>query len=124
MAELLYEELTGQIRQAAFEVHSYFGNGFLEKVYENSLNYKLNKLDIQCEAQKQIKVYFEDNVVVGEYYADILVEDKIIIELKTVKQIQKVHIAQLINYLKATRYKLGLLINFGHKKLQFKRVVL
>ncbi|MBS1271750.1 MAG: hypothetical protein MAGBODY4_00882 [Candidatus Marinimicrobia bacterium] len=124
MAELLYKDLTGQIRQAAFEIHSYFGNGFLEKVYENSLNYKLNKLDIQCEAQKQIKVYFEDNVVVGEYYADILVEDKIIIELKTVKQIQKVHIAQLINYLKATRYKLGLLINFGHKKLQFKRVVL
>ncbi|MCF7804393.1 MAG: GxxExxY protein [Candidatus Marinimicrobia bacterium] len=123
MTELLYQDLTKKIRQAAYDVHSYFGAGFLEKVYENALVYELKKSGVSCISQRKIDVYYEDKIV-GEYYADILVERKIIIELKTVADIQKIHLAQLKNYLKATQFKLGLLINFGSSKLQFKRVVL
>lgn len=124
MEELLYEELTGKILQAAFEVHHYFGNGFLEKVYENALAYKLHQFEIECQQQVPLKVYFEDNVVVGEYFADLVVENKIIIELKTAENLDKIHYAQLKNYLKTTRFRLGLLINFGKPKLEFKRIVL
>lgn len=124
MAELLYKELTGQIRQAAFDVHSYFGNGFLEQVYENALAYKLRQIPLKWEVQKPLKVYFEENVIVGEYFADLIVEEKVIVELKVAKRIEKIHLAQLNNYLKATKHKLGLLINFGDEKLQMKRVIL
>lgn len=124
MAHLLYEELTERIRQAAFEVHSYFGNGYLEKVYENALFHKLVKQGLDCKQQVPLKVYFEDNVVVGEYYADLIVDDKILIELKTVEKLDRIHFAQLKNYLKTTRYKLGLLINFGKAILEFKRVII
>ena len=82
MAELLYEDLTAKIRQSAFDVHEYFRNGFLEKVYENALAYKLRKQNLNCDQQVALKVYYEDDVVVGEYIADLVVENKIIIELK------------------------------------------
>lgn len=124
MKELLYQNLTGKILQVAFEVHHYFGNGFLEKVYENALAYKLRKIGIYCQQQVPLKVYFENNVVVGEYFADLVVEDKIIIEVKAVENLEKIHYAQLKHYLKATRFRLGLLINFGNPKLEFKRVIL
>ena len=124
MTELLYSDLTEKIRQAAFEVHQYFGNGFLEKVYENSLAYKLRKLELNIKQQESIKVYFENNIIVGEYIADLVVENKIIIENKAVQSLDKVHFAQLKNYLKATKFRLGLLINFGSKQIQFKRVIL
>ncbi len=124
MVELLYADLTEKIRQAAFEVHQYFGSGFLEKVYENGLKYKLELLGLQVEQQFSIPVYFIDNVKVGDYFADLFVEKKIIIELKTVSSLDKIHYAQLKNYLKATKIKLGLLINFGAPKLQFKRIIL
>ena len=124
MKTLLYEDLTGKIRQAAFEIHNYFGNGFLEKVYENTLIYKLRQLEIKCEQQVPLKVYFEDNVVVGEYFADIVVENKIILELKAIENLNKIHYAQVKNYLKATKYKLGIIINFGKPILEFKRIIL
>ncbi len=124
MTELLYSDLTEKIRQAAFEVHQYFGNGFLEKVYENSLAYKLRKLEMNVKQQESIKVYFENNIIVGEYIADLVVEKKIIIENKAVQSLDNVHFAQLKNYLKATKFRLGLLINFGSKQIQFKRVIL
>ena len=124
MTELLYADITEKIRQAAFEVHQYFGNGFLEKVYENSLAYKLRKLEMNVKQQESIKVYFENNIIVGEYIADLVVENKIIIENKAVQSLDKVHFAQLKNYLKATKFRLGLLINFGSKQIQFKRVIL
>jgi len=124
MTELLYEDLTAKIRQAAFEVHEYFRNGFLEKVYENALAYKLKKQSINCEQQVPLKVYFEDQVVVGEYIADLVVENKIIIELKTAENLDKIHFAQVKNYLKATGYRLGLLINFGKITLEFKRIII
>ncbi|NQT65007.1 MAG: GxxExxY protein [FCB group bacterium] len=122
--ELLYEDITEKIRQAAYEVHKYFGTGFLEKVYENALKYKLEKKGLQISQQCQIPVYFIDNFKVGDYYADLLVENKIIIELKTTSALDPIHFAQVKNYLKATEMKLGLLINFGTSKLQFKRIIL
>ena len=122
--DLLYEDITEKIRQAAYDVHKYFGTGFLEKVYENALKYKLEKKGLQISQQFQIPVYFIDNFKVGDYYADLLVENKIIIELKTASALDPIHFAQVKNYLKATKMKLGLLINFGTPKLQFKRIIL
>jgi len=122
--DLLYEDITEKIRQAAYDVHKYFGTGFLEKVYENALKYKLEKKGLQIFQQRQIPVYFIDNFKVGDYYADLLVENKIIIELKTASALDPIHFAQVKNYLKATKIKLGLLINFGTPKLQFKRIIL
>jgi GxxExxY protein len=124
MKTLLYEDVTEKIRQAAFEVHNYFGNGFLEKVYENALAYNIRRYDIICEQQVPVKVYFEDHVTVGEYFADIVVDNKIIVELKAMETLDKIHYAQVKHYLKATKYRLGLLINFGTPKLQFKRIIL
>lgn len=121
---LLYQDLTSRIRQAAFEVHHYFGNGFLEKVYENALSYKLRKDNFKCEQQVPLKVYFEENVIVGEYIADIVVDDKIIIKLKAIGELDRIHFAQVKNYLKATSLRLGLLINFGAPVLEFKRIIL
>ena len=124
MTELLYADITEKIRQAAFEIHRYFGNGFLEKVYENTLAYKLRWEKLNVKQQEPIKVYFENNIIVGDYFAVLVVENKIIVELKTVQSLEKVHYAQLKNYLKATKFCLGLLIDFGSKELQFKRVIL
>ncbi len=124
MVELLYVDLTEKIRQAAFEVHEYFGCGFLEKVYENALKYKLELLSFDIKQQFPIPVYFINDTKVGDYFVDLFVENKIIIELKTVSSLDKIHFAQVKNYLKATNIKLGLLINFGTQKLQFKRIIL
>jgi len=124
MRQLLYEEITVKIRQAAYDVHHYFGNGFLEKVYENALAYKLLQSGLECKQQTPLKVYFEKNVIVGEYYADIIVEDKIILELKAIENLDRIHFAQVKNYLKATKFKLGILINFGKSILEFKRIIL
>lgn len=121
---LLYEDVTEKIRQAAFDVHHYFGNGFLEKVYENALAYKIRKNNITCTQQLSVHVFYENNVIVGEYIADIEVENKIIIEVKAIEALDKIHYAQVKHYLKATKYRLGLLINFGTPKLQFKRIIL
>ena len=124
MTELIYENLSGKIRQAAFEVHRYFGNGYLEKAYENALAYHLKKDGIFIIQQAPLNVYYEKNVVVGEYVADLIIENKIIIELKAVEILKKIHFAQVKNYLKTTGYRLGILINFGKPILEFKRIVL
>ena len=115
-------ELTYQIRGAVFEVNRVLGAGFLEKVYEKALLVEFHKRGLKAESQLPIKVSYK-NEVVGEYFADIVVEGKIIIELKAVDQLQKIHEAQLLNYLKATEYKIGLLINFTHPKAEIKRFV-
>ncbi len=124
MTELLYGDATEVIRQAAFDVHSYFGSGFLEKVYENALVYQMRKYHLDCFQQKPIEVCYRDGVVVGDFFADIVVDEKIIIEIKAAKTLEKIHYAQVKNYLKATGYRLGLLINFGAEKLQFKRIIM
>jgi len=115
-------EITYQIRGAVFEVNRILGSGFLEKVYEKALIIELLVRGLRAESQVPIKVAYK-NEVVGEYFADIVVEGQVIIELKAVEQLQKIHEAQLLNYLKATSYKIGLLINFTHPKAQIKRFV-
>jgi len=116
-------EITYQINGAVFEVNKVLGPGFLEKVYQNALMVELKSRGLKAESQVPIKVFYKDDVV-GEYIADILVEDKVIVELKTVEKIDKMHEAQLLNYLKATRTKIGLLVNFKQSKAEIKRMVL
>ncbi|MCX5727089.1 MAG: GxxExxY protein, partial [Candidatus Saganbacteria bacterium] len=105
----------------AFKVSNTLGNGFLEKVYENALAHELRKSGAHVMQQHPLNVIY-DGVVVGEYVADLLVKDSVLIELKAVKELDNIHKAQCINYLKATGLKVCLLINFGQKKVQIKRI--
>ena len=116
-------ELTYNINGAIFEVNRELGVGFLEKVYENALLVELRKRGLEAESQVPVKVKYKGTEV-GEYFADIVVENQVIVELKSVDSLQKIHEAQLLNYLKATGYKVGLLVNFPHPKAEIKRFVL
>jgi GxxExxY protein len=118
---MLYKETTDKIIKCFFEVYNILGYGFLEKVYENALYDELIRSGLNCERQKKIQVFYKNNQV-GEYYADILVENKIILELKAAEAICEEHEFQLINYLKATDLEIGLLLNFG-KKPEIKRKI-
>ena len=122
MNNILYKDLSYQIIGLAMEVHRKLGYGFLEKVYENSLMILFRREGIRSEQQYPIKVYFEGEVV-GNYVADILIEDKIVIELKCVEKINNIHKAQALNYLKATRIRLAIILNFAKDKLQYERLV-
>lgn len=113
-AEYRHRELTQQIIGSFYDVYNALGFGFLEKVYENALALRLRKVGLTVHQQQPISVYF-DGVIVGEYFADLVVEDAVILELKTAKEITKEHEAQLVNYLKATQYEVGLILNFGRK---------
>ncbi len=115
-------KITEKIIGAAYKVSNTLGAGFLEKVYENVLIHELKKTGLLVEQQKHIKVYY-DNVVVGDYYSDLVVESIIIIELKAAKRIEDIHLAQCLNYLKATGLKLGLILNFEKPRVEIKRVV-
>ena len=115
-------KITEKIIDAAFQVSNTLGCGFLEKVYENSLCFELKKRNIRFDQQKPTNVYYH-NEVVGEYFADLLVEDTVIVELKTTKSINEIHEAQLLNYLKAADKRVGLLFNFAKPKLEIKRMV-
>ena len=123
MNDIYYKELSDKVIGLAIEVHKILGNGFLEKVYENALLYELRNNGIRVESQVPVPVKYKGNHV-GEYFCDLLVEEKIIIELKVAKDIDPIHEAQLLHYLKATNLKVGYIINFGNPgKLQFKRLV-
>lgn len=117
----LYQDLTEKIIKCFYKVHDKLGHGFLESVYENALLIELKKSNIEAKNQCLIKVYYDNNVV-GDFRADILIEDKIIIELKAISSLNKINEVQLVNYLKATGIKVGLLVNFG-EKLEFKRKI-
>jgi GxxExxY protein len=117
-----HQDLTGKIIQCAYKVHKTLGFGFLENIYQNALLVELGKSGLEASKEKPIKVFY-DGQMVGEYLADILVEDRIILELKSVKVLHPAHEAQLINYLKATGLEVGLLINFGDQ-IEIKRKVL
>ena len=116
-----YSDLTEKIIKAAYTVHNVLGFGFLEKVYQNALVIELRKMSLNVLKEKPITVYYE-NEIVGEYIADVIVEDKVILELKAIKELAEIHEVQLVNYLKATGIEVGLLINFGHS-VQVKRKV-
>jgi GxxExxY protein len=119
--KLLHEELTDAIIKTFYEVYNELGYGFLEKVYQNSLYLELKNKGYKVEAQKKILVYYK-GIEVGEYYADLIVEDKIILELKAADCIVKDFENQILNYLRATDCEVGLLLNFG-KKPEFKRKI-
>jgi len=119
---LVYQDLSYQLVGMAMQVHRQLGYGFLEKVYENALMVLLNRAGVQATQQAPLKVRF-DGVVVGEYFADILVEGKIILELKSCENVLPTHRAQVLNYLKATGLELGLVFNFGKKSLEHERLV-
>lgn len=114
--------LTEKIIGAAYQVSNTLGSGFLEKVYENALVHELTKSGLNIQQQYPIPVMY-DGVTIGEYFADILVENTILIELKAMKALDDIHMAQCLNYLKATGLKLCLLINFGAKRVQIKRII-
>ena len=116
-----YEEITGKIIGAFYETYNTLGQGFLEKVYENALQVELKQIGLDAIAQYPIKVHYKSQCV-GDYVADILVEGKIICEIKTVRKLLPEHEAQLLNYLKATGIKVGLLLNYGPKPQIMRRV--
>ncbi len=107
----------------AFKVGNTLGCGFLEKVYENALVYELRKIGLDVAQQHPIPVNYED-IVVGNYEADLVVDGKVLVELKAVRDLNQVHRAQCLNYLRATGFKLCLLINFGNPRVEVKRVIL
>jgi len=120
--KIIFKELSYKAVGLAMEVHKKLGYGFLEKVYENAMMILLEKEGIHAEQQVPISVYFEEKIV-GEYFADILVDNKIILELKASDNIIEGHRAQMLNYLRATNIPLGIIINFGRKRLEYERVV-
>ncbi|RKY58859.1 MAG: GxxExxY protein [Candidatus Neomarinimicrobiota bacterium] len=119
--DYIHKELTEKIIKGFYEVYNDLGFGFLESVYEKSLSLVLNEYGLDVKSQYPIIVNFRTKIV-GEFRADLVVEDKIIVELKAVKTLLPEHEAQLLNYLKATRYEVGLLLNFGNRP-QIKRLI-
>ena len=117
-----HKDLIEKIIGCAYRVYNKMGYGFLESVYEKCLLIELNKAGLKCEQQSAISVYY-DNQNVGEFIADVIVEDTVIVELKSVRRIIKAHEVQLVNYLVATRKDVGLLLNFGEIKVEVKRKV-
>ena len=117
----LYGDITEKILEAAFEVSKELGSGFLESVYKNSMVIALRVKGLKVETEKPISVMFRGQQV-GQFYTDLFVEGKVIVELKAVSALAPEHSAQTINYLKATGIGVGLLINFGHPKIEYKRL--
>ena len=121
MNGMVNEELTGKIIQACFEVSNELGAGFLESVYEKALVVALVQKGLRASSQVPLKVRFR-NVIVGDYFADLIVEDEVLIELKAVSRILQEHKAQVINYLTATGIRIGLLVNFGTPRIEHYRL--
>lgn len=119
---VLYPDLSYKVIEAVFEVHNQLGPGLTEEIYERALIYELKARDIPFEQQKVVQVkYKKENI--GVYRLDLVVDDKIILELKAVKTLVDIHKQQRLAYLKASNLRLGILINFGKEKVQFKRIV-
>ena len=116
-------ELTQKIIGCAYTVSNSLGSGFLEKIYENALAIELRKNKLSYQQQSPVKVRY-DGIIVGEYVSDLVVESKVLIVLKACKAIDDTHVAQCLNYLKATSLQLGLIINFGRSKIEIRRLVL
>ncbi len=117
-----HSEITGLILKAFFKVYNTLGYGFLEKVYENAMLIELRTLGLKCSNQLPVEVFYDDQIV-GDYTADILVEELVIVELKAIETLAPIHETILVNYLKGTELEVGLLLNFGPKP-QYKRRVL
>ena len=124
MTKLIYEENTYKIIGACIEVHKELGNGFLEAVYQEALQVEFENLRIPFEREKELSVYYKNQKLKKAYKADFICYNKILLELKALTYILSEHESQIINYLKATNLKVGLLINFGEKSLKHKRFVI
>ncbi|MBJ6749706.1 GxxExxY protein [Geomonas anaerohicana] len=118
---MIYEDVTGKILAACFDVSNELGNGFLESVYEKSLLIALEEAGLRAQRQVPLQVFYR-NKNVGDFYADIVVEGMVLLELKAVKALAPEHVAQILNYLKATGIGIGLLINFGSPKSEYRRL--
>lgn len=118
------QQLCDTVRQTAYNIHLYHGHGHLEKVYENALAHRLRKLGLDVRQQHPLTVYDEDGTVLGQYNADLLVDNQLIVELKAARDITDEFIAQTLGYLKSARLEHGLLINFGSYKFQIKKYIL
>ncbi|MCF8306518.1 MAG: GxxExxY protein [Ignavibacteriales bacterium] len=125
MEELKYKDITEKIIGASFEVHKFLGNGFQEVIYQRALTYEFRKAGLDFAREIEQNIYYKDlEEPIGTRRADFVVERKVLVELKALAKLEDVHIAQALNYLKAYQLEIGLLINFGSKSLEFKRLIL
>ena len=125
MHELKYKEITEKIIGASFQVHSFLGNGFQEVIYQRALAWEMSQVHLEFAREIEQEIFYKDlPEPIGTRRADFVVEGKVLVELKAIKQLEDVHLAQILNYLKAYKLEVGLLINFGTKSLTFKRLVL
>ncbi|NVJ64376.1 MAG: GxxExxY protein [Flavobacteriaceae bacterium] len=123
--DLKHSEITEKIIGASFEVHSFLGNGFQEVIYQRALAYEMSQRNLNFQREIEQDIYYKElTEPIGTRRADFVVQDKVLVELKAIKELEDVHMAQALNYLKAYRLEVGLLINFGSKSLTFKRLVL
>lgn len=116
-------KLCDVVRQTGFELHRHLGGGMLEKVYENGLAHRLRKMGLKVEQQKPLQIFDEDGTLLGDYAADLFIEDMLIAEVKAVRAYTDEHVAQILGYLRASRSEHGLLINFGGAKYQIKKYI-
>ncbi len=117
-------ELCDVVRETSYAIHVYHAHGHLEKVYENALVHRVRKAGVEVKQQHPIKVLDEDGTVIGEFNADLLVEGRLVVELKAARTLADEHVAQLLGYLKSTRLEHGLLVNFGSYKFEIKKYAL
>lgn len=123
--ELKYKDITEKIIGASFEVHKFLGNGFQEVIYQRALAYEFYKSGLSFAREIEQDIFYKDlHEPIGSRRADFVVEGKVLVELKAIIQLEDVHLAQALNYLKAYKLEIGLLINFGSKSLTFKRLIL
>jgi len=124
MSELKHADITPKIIGASFEVHKFLGNGFQEVIYQRALQYEMHQAGLTFQREIEQPIYYKDlPQPIGTRRADFVVEDKVLVELKAVIQLEDVHLAQALNYLKVYKLEVGLLINFGSKSLTFKRLI-
>ena len=123
--ELKYKDITSKVIGASFEVHKFLGNGFQEVIYQRALAWEFGQAGLEYAREIEQEIFYKNlEYPIGKRRADFVVEQKVLVELKAVKQMEDVHLAQVLNYLKAYRLKVGLLINMGSKSMEFKRLVL
>lgn len=125
MADLKYKDITEKIIGASFEVHKFLGNGFQEVIYQRALAWELGQAGLSYSREIEQEIFYKElQEPIGTRRADFVVEEKVLVELKALVELEDVHLAQVLNYLKAYKLEVGLLINFGSKSLTFKRLVL
>ena len=123
--DLKHKDITEKIIGASFEVHKFLGNGFQEVIYQRALAYEMTQCGLSFAREIEQDIFYKDMIeAIGTRRADFVVEEKVLVELKAIIQLEDVHLAQILNYLRAYKLEVGLLINFGSKSLTFKRLVL